>query len=43
MKNVATSPEYKDALLEHRGYLEQWIEESGDKEAEAFAVGVARE
>ena len=43
MKNIATLAEYKDALLEHRGYLVQWIGESGDKEAKAFAVDAARE
>ena len=43
MKNIATLPEYKDVLFEHRRYLEQWIEKSGDKEAKAFAVKAARE
>jgi arylsulfatase A-like enzyme len=38
MKNVAALPEYQDALLEHRGYLQQWIEDSGDEEARSFAV-----
>ena len=42
MKNVATLPEYKDALLEHRRYLDRWIEESGDTQARAFAVEAAR-
>jgi arylsulfatase A-like enzyme len=43
MKNVATLPEYKDALLEHRRYLDRWIEESGDTQARAFVVEAARE
>ena len=29
MKNLALLPEYKNALFEHRGYLDQWIEEIG--------------
>ena len=41
MKNVATLAEYKDALLKHRGYLQQWIEESGDAQARTFAVEAA--
>ncbi len=43
MKNLALSPEYKDALFEHRRYLDRWIEESGDMQARTFAVEVARE
>ena len=39
MKNLAALPEYRDALIEHRGFLNQWIEESGDTEAKVFAVG----
>ncbi len=38
MKNLARSPEYVKVLNEHRGYLLQWIEESDDTEAEAFAI-----
>ncbi len=38
MKNQASLPEYKNALIEHRGYLEQWIDESGDTEAKTLAV-----
>jgi arylsulfatase A-like enzyme len=39
MKNLATLPDYEDALTAHRRYLDRWIEESGDTEAKAFAVG----
>jgi arylsulfatase A-like enzyme len=39
MQNLASLPEYEDTLIEHRGYLNRWIEESGDAEAKAFAVG----
>lgn len=39
MKNLATLPEYEEALIAHRRYLNRWIEESGDTEAKAFAVG----
>ena len=38
MKNLASTPEYKNVLIKHRRYIEQWIEESGDREAKAFAV-----
>lgn len=38
MKNLASLPEYQEVLNRHRRYLAQWIEESGDKEAKAFAV-----
>jgi arylsulfatase A-like enzyme len=43
MKNLASLPKYKDALIEHRDYLNKWIKKSGDTEAKAFAVGVAEE
>jgi arylsulfatase A-like enzyme len=43
MKNLASLPEYKNALIEHRGYLDRWIEESGDTEAKTLAVDTARE
>ena len=43
MKNLASLPEYKNALIEHRRYLDRWIEESGDTEAKTFAVEAARE
>jgi len=42
MKNLASLPEYKNALLEHRGYLDRWIGESGDTQARTFAVEAAR-
>ena len=38
MKNLASLPEYQEVLNRHRRYLAQWIEESGDTEAKAFAV-----
>ena len=41
MKNLASLPEYKNALIEHRGYLDRWIEESGDTEAKTFVVDAA--
>jgi len=34
------APEHKNVLIEHQGYLEHWIEEYGDLQAKAFAVGV---
>ncbi len=40
MKNLASKPEYENMLIEHQRYLEHWIEESGDREAKSFAVGV---
>ncbi len=43
MKNLTSLTEYKDALIEHRNYLNQWIEESGDVEAKAFAVSAVEE
>ena len=43
MKNLATLPEYRGALIEHRGFLNQWIEESGDTEAKAFTVSADKE
>ena len=30
MKNLATLPEYRETLLDHRRYFGQWIKESGD-------------
>ncbi len=38
--NLARKPEFRDALLEHRGFLQQWIKVSNDTEAEAFALPV---
>ena len=38
MKNLATNPEYKEALAQHRRYLKDWIKRSGDKEGNAFVV-----
>ena len=38
MKKLTSLKEYKDELIKHRNYLNQWIEESGDTEAKAFAV-----
>ncbi len=41
MKNLATVPEYKETLLEHRRYLAEWIEESRDLDAKNFAISDA--
>lgn len=38
MKNLASRPDCRDALREHRQYLTDWIEESSDVEAQQFAV-----
>jgi len=43
LENLVSTPEYKNVLIEHRKYLEQWIEESGDGQAKAFAVGLRAE
>ena len=40
MKNLATLPEFSELVPQHRRYLLQWIEDSHDKEAKAFALGV---
>jgi arylsulfatase A-like enzyme len=42
MRNLATVPEFSELLLQHRRYLLQWIEDSRDTEAKAFALGVPR-
>ncbi len=39
MKNLASLPRYQDALIEHRRYLGEWIEESNDAHARDFAIG----
>ena len=38
MKNVASDPEYKGALAQHRRYLHDWIKQSGDRKGNAFVV-----
>ena len=38
MKNLASDPEYKKALREHRQFLAQWIATSGDSAAASFAI-----
>ena len=38
MRNLASLPEYQDALIQHRRYLSQWIEESNDEHARGFAI-----
>jgi arylsulfatase A-like enzyme len=38
LKNLATAPEYANALNEHRRYLDQWIQSSGDDDAGSFAI-----
>ncbi len=40
MVNLASEAEYRKTLLEHRQFLQQWIEESGDNEAQTFALDV---
>jgi arylsulfatase A-like enzyme len=37
-RNLVEEEEYHDTLVEHRRYLAQWIEDSLDREAKAFAV-----
>jgi arylsulfatase A-like enzyme len=37
-RNLVEEQEYHDTLAEHRRYLAQWIEDSLDREAKAFAV-----
>src|SRR4051794_25695891 len=43
-KNLATSPEYRSALLELRGAVDRWIDESNDqgKQLEPPAIAAAR-
>jgi arylsulfatase A-like enzyme len=38
MKNLAALPQHRKALNQHRSYLQQWIVESKDTEAKAFAI-----
>ena len=38
MRNLAVLPEYKDIVVRHRRFLQQWIEESGDEESKSFAI-----
>lgn len=38
MENLATAPEHANTLRQHRDYLKQWIETSGDDDAESFAI-----
>ena len=38
MRNLVALPEYRDVLNKHRNYLKQWIVESKDQEAQAFAI-----
>jgi len=40
--NMAAGQAYRDSLIEHRRYLQQWIEDSNDTEAKAFVLGVSR-
>ena len=40
LENLVSAPIYRRVLIEHRKYLEHWIEASGDGQAKAFAVGV---
>lgn len=38
MKNLAANPEHREVLNQHRTYLQEWIAESHDTEATAFAI-----
>jgi len=38
--NLARTPEFRDTLLAHRRFLQQWIKASNDTEAETFALPV---
>jgi arylsulfatase A-like enzyme len=38
MRNLAAIPEHREVLNQHRKYLQQWIAESNDAEARAFAI-----
>jgi len=41
---MSTSAGYRQAaLFQHRSYLHQWIEKSGDLQARAFAREAARQ
>ena len=40
MINLSTDPAYAGPLREHRRLLNEWIETSGDKDAESFVVSV---
>lgn len=38
MHNLVALPEYRDVLNQHRNYLQRWIAESKDADAESFAI-----
>ena len=38
LKTLAATPEYRKVINQHRDYLQQWITESKDTEAKAFAI-----
>jgi arylsulfatase A-like enzyme len=38
MRNLAATPEHRQTLNQHRSYLQEWIVESDDTEAKAFAI-----
>ena len=40
--NLASLPDSREPLLQHRRYLRQWIKDSNDTEAKAFAFDVSR-
>ena len=40
MMNLISIPQYKDVLIKHRQYLRNWIEVSGDQQAESLVVTV---
>lgn len=39
LMNLVSAPKYTNVLREHRAYLQQWIVESADRDATAFAIG----
>lgn len=43
LQNLASLSEYRETLNQHRGYLQEWIEESDDQEAKDFAIGAKPE
>jgi len=38
MRNLAVLPASRDIVIRHRRLLQQWIDESSDEEAKAFAI-----
>lgn len=38
MKNLASNPDFRDVLNNHRTHLQQWIVESNDADARSFSI-----